>query len=112
MVISGNSLLGGTTVAGVGYGAYRLCDNTIVNGKFDKLRAVKPGMTSIVTGVTTSIASAYSVGRQASHQTASAYVESLNDQQLASLVEMLDEKEKTMSDVVSLEESKTMIKRI
>ena len=35
-------------------------------------------------------------GLQAAHQTASAYVESLNDQQLASLVEMLDEKEKTM----------------
>ena len=112
MIISGNSLFGSTTVAGVGYGAYKLCDSTIINHKFDKDRAMKPGITSIATGVTTTVVSAYSAGRQASHQTASAYVESLNDQQLARLVEMLDEKEKTMSDVTSLEESKQMVKRI
>ena len=112
MVLSGSSIFGSTTVAGVGYGAYKICDSTIVNGKFDKDRAIRPGITTVATGVTTTVVSAYSAGRQAAHQTASAYVESLNDQQLASLVEMLDEKEKTMSDVTSLEESKQMVKRI
>lgn len=112
MIISGDSLFGGTTVAGVGYGAYKLCNHTIVNGKFVKANAIKPGVTSIATGATTTVASAYSVGRQSAQRNASAYIESLNDQQLASLVEMLDEKEQTMSNVENLEVSKQMIKKL
>lgn len=112
MYLSGGSLFGGTTVAGVAYAGYRLCDSTIVNGKFDKARAIKPGVTSIATGVSTTVASAYSAGLQSAHRTASAYIESLDDQQLACLVEKLESKEETMSNVINLEESKEMIKKL
>lgn len=112
MFLSGSSIFGSTTVAGAGYGAYKLCDSTIVNGKFDKDRAIRPGITTIATGATTTVVSAYSVGRQSAQRNASAYIESLNDQQLASLVEMLDEKEQTMSNVENLEVSKQMIKKL
>lgn len=111
-MISGESLFGSTTIVGAGYAAFRVCDSTIVNGKINKDGVKGYGKTTIATGVTTSLATAYNAGENSQKVTASAYIESLNDQQLASLVEMLDAKEKTMSNVANTEVSKQMIKKL
>ena len=110
--MSGDSLFGSLTITGVAYTGLDICRSTIVNGKIDKKRSRPLGTTSIATGATTTVATGYSVGLQTYNKTATAYIESLDDQQLATLVESLEKQENMMLEETDLDNSKQLIKKL
>ena len=110
--MTGDSLFGSLTIFGVGYAGYKTSKYVLKNGKIQKDKLKNVGTSSLVTGVTTTFFTSYSVGRQLAYKTANAYIESLDDKELATLEIMLEEKEKSMDVANELVDSKQLIKKL
>lgn len=110
--MTGDSLFGGITVTGLCITGAKSLDYVIVNDKpkYENVKDIRT--TTLVTGATTTTLSAYSAGRQATHKTASAYIESLDDNQLAALEVMLENRENDMFDIPELNEDNQNIKKL
>lgn len=110
--MTGDSLFGGTTLTGSCLTGTNSLNYVKVNGKVEPEKCENLIYTSIVTGATTTTLSAYSAGRQSASKTASAYLDSLDDSQLAALEIMLENKENDMFDIPELTEAKQNIKKL
>lgn len=105
--MSGEQIFGFTTLAGCLYVTTKTV-NYVTDGDVPHPdRARKLSTTTAGTGITTTVLSSYSATRQALHKSASAYIESLDDNQLATLCEKLDN-----VDEKTFESEKTLTKKL
>lgn len=100
MYISGHALFNTSTALGSTYGSVNLVDYVAYNNKphYDRVR--KLAATSSTTGLTTTVVTGYKIGRQMEYETASAYIESLSDEQLAAFEMKLEDKVENSTSLI------------
>jgi len=108
MHLSGASLSYGTLAAGAAYVGGQLYINRVRRGETNKEILSRYGLsTSVSTAITAGGMLAYKV-QNPTYLKASAYIESLNDEQLASLESMLDNKINSMDNT----NAKQLVKKL
>lgn len=113
MVIGGDVIFGSTTLTGAVYSSSLTGGCLFKEGKFCKERAMTIGGTSLATGATTTTLTSYSLTIQSKHKNATAYIESLNDSELAALEVMLENKDLDIDENLNqLNSPKQLIKKL